>query len=224
MGVPRRLLGPTAALAALGFVAPRVARLATRTGVTDTEVARGLPGDGLVAGARHVIDRAATIPAPVSTVWPWVVQLGKGRGGWYFPRWVELAIPRRRRGLRAIDPNLLDLTMGQRVPDWGPGDPQFEVALIEPERALVYLSLRQRSRNWQWPGRDDPIPDDVLAFSWALVLDPVDERHCRLHLRLRMRTASAQSPMMFFGGLFDWVTVALLFAGLRERLAIPPAR
>ncbi len=219
MGRMRRLFGAAAVLGAGRLLLPSLVRLSSRSGVWDEEVALALPGDELVAGAGHVIDRAVTIPAPAATVWPWLVQLGKQRAGWYFPRWVELAIPRGRRGFRTVDPSLLDLVPGQRVPDWGPGDPQFEVAQIEPEQALVYLSLRQKSRNWTWPDPSDSLPEDVLAFSWALVLRPVDEAHCRLHLRLRMRTARERSPAMFFGGLFDWVTVALLFAGLRERVA-----
>jgi len=219
MGRMRRLFGAAAVLGAGRLLLPGLVRLSSRSGVWDEEVALALPGDELVAGAGHVIDRAVTIPAPAATVWPWLVQLGKQRAGWYFPRWVELAIPRGRRGFRTVDPSLLDLVPGQRVPDWGPGDPQFEVAQIEPEQALVYLSLRQKSHNWTWPDPSDSLPEDVLAFSWALVLRPVDEAHCRLHLRLRMRTTRERSPAMFFGGLFDWVTVALLFAGLRERVA-----
>lgn len=220
MRTNRRVLGGGLVLAA-GLAAPGLGRLARRSGVTDAEVDSSLPGDELVAGAGHVIDRAATIPAPVAAVWPWLVQLGKQRAGWYFPRWVDLAIPRGRRSLRAIDPGLLSLTPGQRVPDWGPGDPLFEVASIESEQALVYLSLRQKSRNWTWPDRTDPLPGDVLALSWALVLTPATATSSRLHLRLRLRTARGRSPLMGLGGLFDWVTVALLFAGLRERVTGP---
>ncbi len=223
MDMHRRGAGSAAAAGAGALLVsrllvPRLTRLAGRSGVTDDEIALALPGDDLVTGAGHVIDRAATLPAPVATVWPWLVQMGKQRAGWYFPRWVELGIPPGRRGFRKVEPSLLRVVPGERVPDWGPGDPQFEVTSIEPERALVYLSLRQKSRNWMWPERTDPLPDDVLAFSWALVLRPIDQAHARLHLRLRMRTAREHSPAMFFGGIFDWLTVALLFAGLRERL------
>ena len=218
MGTNRRLLRTALPLGGAVFAARRLTRLATRSGVTDAEVARALPGDDLIAGTANVIDRASTIPASVAVTWPWIVQLGKQRAGWYFPRWMELAIPSGRRGLRAIDPALLTLSMGQRVPDWGPGAPQFEVTVIEPEKALVYLTLRQKSRNSTWPERTEPMPDDVMAASWALVLSPIDGTHSRLHLRLRVRTKRERSPLMFAGGLFDWVTIALLFVGLRERV------
>lgn len=218
VGLTRRLSLGCLVAGVLGIGAVQVKRLSARSGVTDAEVSRRLPGDCLVVDAGHVIDRAATIPATVDTAWPWLVQLGKQRAGWYFPRWVELAIPRSRRGLREIDPSLLHVAVGERVPDWGPGDPQFELAVLQPPRALVYRSLRQRSRNWTWPEAEDPMPSDVLALSWALVLSKVDESSSRLHLRLRIHTLRERSPAMLLGGLFDWVTVALLFAGLRERL------
>lgn len=217
MPARRRVLRTALALGAAGLAVPRLTRLSSRSGVTDAEVARTLPGDDLIAGTTHVIDRAATIPASAASTWPWIVQLGKQRAGWYFPRWIELAIPRSRRGLRTIDP-ALTLSTGQRVPDWGPGDPQFEVALIAPEQALVYLTLRQRSRNFSWPERINPMPDDVMACSWALVLTPLDATRTRLHLRLRVRTRRDRSPLMFLGGLFDWMTIAPLFVGLRERV------
>jgi len=221
MDIKRSLIGAAAGLCVAGVSAPALTRLSARSGVTDAEVARSLPGDELVPDAQHAIDRAATIPVPAAAVWPWLVQLGKQRAGWYFPAWLELVIPRPRRGLRIVDPALLALSPGQRVPDWGPGEPQFEVALIEPERALVYLTLRQRSRNWTWPERVDPLPGDVMASSWALVLTHLDASQSRLHLRLRVRTARERSPLMFLGGLFDCATKALLFAGLRERVGSP---
>lgn len=218
MDIKRRALPAAVACGVAGLAAPRLGRLARRSGVTDAEMTRALPGDALIADAPHVIDRAATIPASAADLWPWIVQLGKQRAGWYFPRWVEVPIARKRRGLRRVDPTLLNVAIGERVPDWGPGDPEFEVSVVEPERALVYLSLRQKSRNWTWPERIAPLPDDVLACSWALVLTPLDAGRTRLHLRLRVRTQREHSPLMFLGGLFDWVTVALLFVGLRERI------
>ena len=53
------------------------------------DVARTLPGDDLVPHADVVMDRAFDLPAPPEDVWPWFVQLGKKRAGWYLPRSVE---------------------------------------------------------------------------------------------------------------------------------------
>ena len=57
------------------------------------DVARCLPGDDLVAHADVVMDRAFDLPASPEDVWPWFVQLGKKRAGWYLPRSVERLVP-----------------------------------------------------------------------------------------------------------------------------------
>ena len=188
---------------------------------TPSEIAAVLPGDDLV-DANVVMDRATTLPGNAEALWPWLVQLGKGRAGWYLPQVVERLVPPGGRGLRRLEPTYAGLAIGDRVPDWGPGDPEFEVALLDPPHALVYRSLRQRSRGHRWP-TDDPPPADTLDLSWALVSRDVPDG-VRLQLRLRARTTRAWTVRVarVAGGAMDALTVGLLFAGLRERLAAPP--
>ena len=117
--------------------------LLTRSGVSDAEVALPLPGDDLVPDATDVIDRAVTLPAPPAAVWPWLVQLGKGRAGWYFPRRLERVLP--KRGLRRIEPSLQQVAVGDDIPDWGPGEPVFRaVRRRRAERARLALVARSR--------------------------------------------------------------------------------
>ncbi len=203
-----------AALASLGSAR----HVAQRSGVSAADIAGPLPGDALVPDATHVIDRAATLPAPAEQVWPWIVQLGKGRAGWYFPRWVELAVPPSRRGLRRIDPALQHLAVGDEHPDWGPGDPVLRVAELDAGNAIAYHSLRDRRRGHRWPVTGSENDDGVFAMSWTLALTDASPGTSRLHLRLRLRTGPGPLPTAELGGLFDWATVELLFAGLRERL------
>jgi hypothetical protein len=56
---------------------------ALRWGATGQEAARRLPGDGVVQRADFVATRAITIHAAPGQVWPWLVQIGSGRAGWY---------------------------------------------------------------------------------------------------------------------------------------------
>lgn len=187
-------------------------------GATPEETAARLPGDDLV-DANVVMDRATTLPGTTEDLWPWLVQLGKDRAGWYFTRRAERLVLSSRRGLWRLEPAYADLAVGDRVPDWGPGDPEFEVAVLEPPRVLVYRSLRQRSRGHRWPVEDPP-PPDTLDLTWALVLGDLDVG-VRLHLRLRARTTRAWTVPIarVAGGAMDALTVGLLFAGLRERLS-----
>jgi hypothetical protein len=202
---------------------PVLLRAAHRSGVDADDITRALSGDELIADPELQIDRASVFGASADELWPWIVQLGKGRAGWYMPRTVErLAVwPPRKRAARAIVDAFQALAPGERVPDWGPGDPAFEVVSVQAPRALVYLSRRDRANNWAWPAADARA-SDVMAFSWALVIEPIDGRSSRLHIRLRGRLGrrGPLRPLMTaLGGLFDYVTIVLLFAGLRERVA-----
>lgn len=206
-----RVLGAAGLAAAVGTAAAAV-RVGTHSGVSPAERARSLPGDDVVPAARAVIDRAVTLSAPPERVWPWVVQLGKDRAGWYAPAWLERVVPEARRGLRRIDPDLAHLAVGDVVPDWGPGGAAtFEVMAIDPPRSLVYRSERPRRTG------------EPLVFSWAHVLTPTDAG-TRLHLRLRVDRIGRRAPAVTaaLAGLFDEATVRPLFAGLAERLAADP--
>ncbi len=202
---------------------PALLRVARRSGVSPADVQRSLAGDALIADPEIQIDRATVIGAPASGVWPWLVQLGKGRAGWYMPSWLErLAVwpPEKRSAKRIVD-ELQSLQAGDSVPDWGPGDPSFKVIELAPPRALVYLSLRDRGRNWTWPTDDRP-PSEVMAFSWALVLDEIDAERCRLHIRLRGRFGKRgrlRPLLVALGGLADYLTIIVMFAGLKQRVA-----
>ena len=167
---------------------------------TAAEVAGTLPGDELVPDANVVMDRAFDLDAPLEQVWPWFVQLGKQRAGWYFPRSVERFVPRSRRGLRRLDPRF-DLTVGDVIPDWGGREETFEVAILDAPTTLVHISRRGHVR-----------------LSWAITLHPVGDDRTRAHLRLRMAGIKRERLAEVGGGLFDWATILGLAAGLRERL------
>ena len=169
------------------------------------DVARTLPGDDLVPRADVVMDRAFDLAAPPEVVWPWFVQLGKKRAGWYLPRSAERFVPPSRRALRRIDPSLQDLRVGSVIPDWGGKHETFEVAVIEPPYALVHRTQRRHTYG-----------------SWAIVLTPYDARvGPATHVQLRLRLAPVKRKRLaaLVGDLFDASTIAGLAAGLRERLA-----
>jgi hypothetical protein len=108
-------------------------RAARRSGVDSGDTARALAGDELIVDPELQIDRASVFAASADELWPWIVQLGKGRAGWYMPLTVErLAVwPPRKRAARAIVEAFQRLAPGERVPDWGPGDPSFEVVSVQ---------------------------------------------------------------------------------------------
>lgn len=208
-------------IAALIGAALALHRTARRSGVSDADLARALPGDELVPDATLVMDRAAVFNAPPEAVWPWIAQLGKGRAGWYCPRWLErFTGGTQLSGIRHIEPGYQHLEVGDETPDYGPGEPVFRVTQVEAPRVLVYLTLRDPAARWTWP-QSDPPPDGTLALSWALLLEPARGGRCRVTARVRATRQGKPMAWWFYwlGGLVDWLTIALMFAGLRERLA-----
>jgi len=85
------------------------------------EVTAPRPGDDIVTNADVVMDRAFTLEAPPEAVWPWVIQLGKQRAGWYLPRSVERFVPRRRRAARRLDVTWQSLVVGDVIPTTAAG-------------------------------------------------------------------------------------------------------
>ena len=178
-----------------------------------------LPGDDVVPRPDLVMDRVLELDAPRDAVWPWLVQLGKSRAGWYLPRSVEIFVPPSRRALRRLDGRWLDLGVGDVVPDWGPGAPQFEVLEIEAPSHLVYWSRRPRTPRG---GHHRP----PLTLTWALALTDLTPPRSRLRLRLRIDLGRHAGPMAKYGGGFaDWATIELMGRGLNERLrkSTPPS-
>lgn len=171
-------------------------------GVTATpaEVRRPLPGDDVVPDADVVMDRAFTVGAAPDRVWPWLVQLGKQRAGWYLPRAVERVVPPGRRAARTLLPEHQRLAVGDVVPDYGGPRATFEVVSVEAPRSLVYRSRRGRTE-----------------VSWALVLAA---RDAGTRVQLRLRLGPVQHPRLAetAGGLVDLLTIAGMAAGLRERV------
>ncbi len=74
-----------------------------------------LAGDGLVPEAGHQTTRAIDIRAPVSQVWPWLIQMGQGRGGLYTYEWIENALGAQIYNLDRIDPEIQPLQVGDRI-------------------------------------------------------------------------------------------------------------
>jgi hypothetical protein len=164
-----------------------------------------LPGDELVPDAELIMDRIAPLPKPPEEVWPWLLQLGKGRAGWYLTRRLERVTPRRHRALRTIDPRYQHVGVGDRVADYGP-EGWFEARIIEPPHALVWWSER---------GQD-------LRMTWALILEPRGQSESLLKVRLRINRRIGQHAPALVGwgaSLFDGFTIRIMVAGLRERLA-----
>jgi hypothetical protein len=174
----------------------------TAVRATPAEVARALPGDGVVPNADVVMDRAFTLETPPAEVWPWLVQLGKKRGGWYFPRRVERFLPASRRATHTVENRWQGVKPGDVIPDYGGPSETLEAVTVDPPNALVYRSRRGR-----------------MDLSWAIVLTAPSPDETRVQLRLRLGPVRRRWLATTAGEAMDVLTIAGMAAGLRERLA-----
>jgi hypothetical protein len=183
-------------------------------GSTAAERAATLPGDAIVGDPNVVTDHAITIDAPPSGVWPWLVQMGWGRGGWYTARWVDrLLFPDNGPSAERIIPELQDIGVGTFIPD---GAPETECGLyveeIEPERSLVLHSNSHLPKSWR--------RYSALDWSWAFVLTPLDGGHrTRFHFRSRWTTR----PLLLTAGGWlgivpaDFIMSRDMLRGVKQR-------
>jgi hypothetical protein len=235
LAVPGAIVSLTAVGAVAAYRAMRPWYLTW--GADPDEAARLLPGDELIAAPTRSETRAITIAAPEAAVWPWLAQMGYGRGGWYSYRPMDMPGP----SADAIIPELQSIAVGETMPTSPDGG--FEVVQIEPDHALVLymddvMVERQRVAARERRGTPDApaaerIPPGLAASgailgttpsmfraTWSFVLEPVDGGSTRLIERVRVQyTPVGPMPRMtsrFLGfGLFVMMRRQLL--GLKAR-------
>jgi hypothetical protein len=115
-------------------------------GARPDEVARELPGDELLPGAGLVTTRAITIDAPPGAIWPWLAQMGSGRGGAYTYDWIENLLGLDMHSAEEILPQYQDVKVGDEIP-LGPGRALMRVEVLDPPRAFA---IRIADGNWAW--------------------------------------------------------------------------
>jgi hypothetical protein len=115
-------------------------------GATKSEAAHGMPGDNLLADAGIVSTRAVQVNAPPSAIWPWLVQMGPGRGGAYTYDWIENLMGLHMHSTDRILPEHQSLKVGDKQ-QLGKRGPVLRVAELKPKRSLVF---RSDDGNWVW--------------------------------------------------------------------------
>ena len=130
-----------------------------RWGATDEEVRRSMPGDDLLRPGAPSTTRAITIDAPPEAVFPWLLQIGFKRGGWYSYDWIDND---GKPSLDRIDPALQRLAVSDHIemlPGMG-----LVVGEIVPNHHIVS------------GGEKD---------SWCLLVEPTSDDRTRLISRWR---------------------------------------
>jgi hypothetical protein len=154
----------------------------TRWGANDAEVTGSLPGDDLVSKPKISATHAITIQGSAAEVWPWLVQIGQGRAGFYSYEWIENLMGLNVTNADRILPEFQKLKVEDLVP-LAPNGFGFPVALLEPNRVLV-LGGRVDARTSGPQALEDRTA--YYEISWAFFLQPIDAHTTRLIERFRM--------------------------------------
>lgn len=188
-----------------------------RWGATDEELVASLPGDDLIAEPAGQVTRAIEIAAPPEAVWPWVIQLGADRGGFYSYDWLENLF---RLGIHSADrivPEWQERAGGDLMHADAAGGSGWYVMDVRPPHALVVQMANVKAGR---PFRRDEPP--FMEFTWAFVLQSHEDGRTRLLVRERVAFGNrlaqvAGSPV----GLISFVMTQKMMRGIKTRAAAP---
>lgn len=203
----------TAGLAALvaGAAYPVVfRRWCLSWGATRSEVERFLPGDELLPMPDMLSTRAITIHAPPAAIWPWLVQMGSGRGGAYSYDWIENLFGLDMHSAREILPQFQEVEQGDLLPVGREG-PDLRVAVLDRERTFT---LESEDHTWVWIFALFPTAGGTRLISRNRIRAP----------RLTMAGRLANMMVMEPGSLIMERKMLVGIKARAERMAAAPAQ
>ena len=213
-------------------------RMGRRWGATDDEVHRPMPGDELIPHPIAETTHAITILAAANEVWPWLIQMGMDRAGWYsdpqwWDEWTERILwsflsnsDRTGYFLRA-DPSAnrivsewQDLKVGDIMLDGPPGTAFFTVAALKEKRFLALTSVSHVRYVLPEFLRNNPRINIHGEFSWVFILNEMGDDTARLILRTRVN----YGPCLFrvltrpFFWVVDFLMARKMLRGIKLRV------
>lgn len=179
-------------------------------GATDDERHRPLPGDDVLPTASYQTTRAVTIRASVESIWPWLVQMGQDRAGFYTHNWVERVLQSGIPDIAEIHPEWQHLDPGDLMRtnrDRGGKALGWPVESVDPGRSLVV--------------RSHSLPVGTYAF----VLAPIDAQTTRLIARDRAHWKRREWPftVLLYEPLHAYMETGLIH-GVKRRAEARPAQ
>lgn len=166
-------------------------------GARDEEVLQAMPGDEIVERPTFNATRGVTINARPEDIYPWIVQIGLGRAGWYS---YDLLDNLARRSAESIHPEHQNIQIGDLIP-------------LSPDGKQGMVVNDFTNNEWMlwW--------DKQGGVSWLWALDPIDEERTRLITRVRVRYAWL-SPAILFHLLIEFADIVMMrkcMLGIRRR-------
>jgi hypothetical protein len=172
-----------------------------RYGATTQEISASLPGDELVPSPNIGYTRAISVNALPGQIYPWIVQIGAGKGGWYSYEWFETNVLRcQNTNADRVHEEWQGLQVGDKVkmcPDENM-PPAYKVARMDPNQAIVL-------------GHQD---GDQWVEVWQFVMVPQSDGSTRLVIRSRSEMGGWFWNIMRPG---EFIMMRGMMAGIKER-------
>jgi hypothetical protein len=206
------LVGGPQVLASV-LTAPIGRRWYNRWGATESEIASAMPGDDLVTDPALGYTRAITVVAPPDLVWPWLAQIGQGRGGLYSYDGLENLVGCDIHSADRVHPDLQRLSVGDLVRLGPVGYPCFRVHDVEPGASLVLVGADpQPPHEAAAPGS----PQGMATWQWQL--RPIlGGRATRLLARQRLGYPPRMSVVWHLVEPVGFVMERRMLLGIKER-------
>ncbi|SNS65879.1 hypothetical protein SAMN06309944_1195 [Micrococcales bacterium KH10] len=209
MASARRIIGRTliagAVMTAAAASAIALRSWSGRWGTDVLEEGGYLPGDEFLGRADHQTTRAIEIRTAPARIWPWLAQLGYGRGGFYSYDWLENLVGMNLHSAEHIEARWQDLNVGDHIAL--ADGALLEVVALQPESHLV---LR---------GGSSDVPGTVpFDFTWAFVLRQTSDARTRLIVRERYTYHRAAAPLMVEPvSMVSFLMSTKMLRGIKER-------
>ena len=151
-------------------------------GATESEAARLLPGDELVPHPRVKYTRGITIQSTPDRIWPWLVQMGQGKGGLYSYEKLENLAGCDIHNADRILPQFQNIKVGDQVKLGPKGYPAFTVLGVHPQEALVLAAadVIPEPHDQKMP---NPLPEEYTLSNWVFYLHQITPHSTRLLVR-----------------------------------------
>jgi len=188
-----------------------------RWGSRDEELDLAHPGDDLVPEPKLQATHAVTIQAPPSLVWPWLIQIGQGRGGFYSYDWIENMMGLDIQNTDRILPEYQNLQVGDLIPLAQEGF-SIPVAIIDTEKALVLHGDTRLDESGEAPVMK---PGDFMAVTWGFYLFAEPGETTRLVERFRADWNDAPYNTIFYRAFLEpgaFVMERKMLLGIKERV------
>ncbi|MBT3363180.1 MAG: hypothetical protein HN929_11995 [Chloroflexi bacterium] len=186
-------------------------------GSTKEELARELSGDDLIEDMKGWYNHAITIKATPAAVWPWIVQLGQNKGGFYSYELLENIAKSKIHNVDRIVPEFQDTAIGDAVM-MTPTAAPYIVSAIDSGRAFI-LRLRVNLETQQTVNVAEPLPPKYQDGSWLFLLEETSEGKTRMITRSRNKWNQSKTNTFFYGlfGIISMVMDRKMLKGIRKR-------